>query len=349
MNPGSASYALHCLRVAAIAGSLAGPTAFAQPTVRVVQPEERPFAYTSAQVGSAEAFYEADLGAKVSGYVSELLVDVGSRVREGQVLARISVPEMVEVRNAAVSEVAARRSEYERTTMLAERNSITQRALAEAKNRLDTAIAQQAEVEAQMAYATIEAPFAGVVTTRAIDPGDMVFEASSPKGSAQPLLRVARLDVIRVKTYVPEREAVWTDVGDAATVVFDALPGRAFAGTIARVSGAIDPATRTMLAEIDLPNEDGRIRPGFYGQTRIVLESRERSLALPTSAVRYDDSGAYVLSVAAGDVVRRTAVEIGLDVGGWVEIVGDLSGGERVIDGPAVNVTDGTVVRVAAQ
>jgi RND family efflux transporter MFP subunit len=344
-----ARHALRCLRALAVVGSLAATAAWAQTTVRVVQPEHRPFAYASTQVGSAEAFYEADLGARVSGYVSELAVDVGSFVRAGQVLARISVPDMVEARNAAVAEVAARRSEYERTAMLAERNSITQRALAEAKNRLDTAIAHQAEVEAQMAYATIEAPFAGVVTARAIDPGDMVFQASSPKGSAEPLLRVARLDVIRVKTYVPEREAVWTDVGDTATVVFDALPGRAFVGTIARVSGAIDPATRTMLAEIDLPNEDGRIRPGFYGQTRIVLENRERALALPSSAVRYDDAGAYVLSVDSGDVVRRLTLEIGLEVGGWVEIVGGLSGDERVVNGPAANLSDGATVRVAAQ
>jgi RND family efflux transporter MFP subunit len=317
--------------------------------VRVVQPEQRPFAYTSTQVGSAEAFYEADLGARVSGYVSELLVDVGTPVRSGQVLARISVPELVQARNAAAAEVAARRSEYERTAMLAERNSITQRALTEAKSRLDTAIAREAEVEAQMSYATIEAPFAGVVTARAIDPGDMVFQASSPKGSAEPLLRVARLDLIRVKTYVPEREAVWTDVGDSVAVTFDALPGRTFTGTIARVTGAIDPATRTMLAEIDVPNEDGRIRPGFFGQTRIALENRERALALPSSALRYDDAGAHVLAVAAGDVVRRVPVEIGLEVAGWVEIAAGLGGDERVVNGAVANVTDGATVRVAAQ
>ena len=317
--------------------------------VRVVQPERRDLTHSASQPGSAEAFYEADLGAKVSGSVRELLVDVGTRVTAGQALARIDVPDMIQVRNAAMAEVAGLRSEYERTAMLAERNSVTQRALTEAKSRLDTAIAQQAEAEAQVSYATIEAPFDGVITARTIDPGDMVYQANSPKGSDQPLLRVAKLDVIRVRTYVPERDTVWVDVGDPATIVFDALPGRAFEGNVARFSGALDPGTRTMLVEIDLPNGDGRIRPGFYGQTRIMLERRERALALPTGAVRYGDGTAYAYVVADGDAVRRVPLEIGLQAGQWVEIASGLSGTERVVTGPIGSLRDGESVRVLAQ
>jgi RND family efflux transporter MFP subunit len=280
--------------------------------------------------------------------VSELAVDVGTRVRSGQVLARLAVPELVEERNAARAQVAALRSEYERTEMLAARNSVTQKALAEAKSRLDVAIAAEGEVAAQIEYATIQAPFDGVVTARAIDPGDMVYQASSPKGSGQPLLKVAKLDVIRVKTYVPERDAVWADVGDAATISFDALAGQAFTGTVARLSGAIDPATRTMLAEIDLPNADGRIRPGLYGQVRLTLERRETALALPAAAVQFGDGGAFVFVAAAGDVARRTPVQTGLNVGGWVEIVGGLRGDERVVTGPPAGLAAGAALRVAA-
>ena len=236
---------------------------------------------SSTQPGTAEAFYEADLGAKVSGFVSELHVDIGASVAAGQVLARIAVPELVQARNAARAKVAALQSEHDRTAMLVARSSMTQRALDEAKSRLDTAVAEQAEIEAQLQYAVIEAPFAGIVTSRTIDPGDMVYEASSPKGSGQPLLRVAKIDIIRVKTYVPETAAAQVDVGDPATVLFDALPGRTFSSQVARVSGALDPGTRTMLVEIDVPNDDGRIRPGYYGQTRIVLGPRADAAAPP--------------------------------------------------------------------
>lgn len=330
--------------------ALFGGAAAAQapPTVHAVSPELRALTRVSVQPGTAEAFYEADLGARVSGYVSDLVVDVGSRVAAGQVLARIAAPEIAAARNAARSEVAARQSEHERTAALAARNSVTQKALTEARHRLDTALAALAEADALLRYATIEAPFAGIVTARAIDPGDMVFEASSPKGGSEPLLKVAKLDVIRVKTYVPERDAVWTDVGDAATIMFDALPGRIFRGEIARLSGAIDPGTRTMLVEIDLQNDEARIRPGFYGQTRITLEHRERALAVPLAAVRFDDGKAYVLALAGDDTVRRADVITGVEAGGFLEIVSGLTERDRVVAAPPATLTDGAAVRLAA-
>lgn len=342
-------YARAPASIAAVLAALAGGAAAQQPvTVRVVTPEHRAFELSSTQPGTAEAFYEADLGAKVSGFVTELTVDVGSRVRAGQALARLAVPELEAARNAARAQVAALRSEHDRTEMLAARNSVTQKALTEAKSRLDAAIAAEAEAEAEIAYATIEAPFDGVVTARAIDPGDMVHQASSPKGSGEPLLKVAKLDVIRVKTYVPEREAVWTDVGDAAAISFDALAGQAFSGTVARLSGAIDPATRTMQVEIDLPNADGRIRPGLYGQVRLTLEQRDGALALPAAAVQFGDGGAFVFVAAPGDVARRTPVQTGLRVGNWVEIVGGLGADQRVVDGETAGLADGAPLRIAA-
>lgn len=334
------------LRVAALGASCSIFVALAQSIdVRVVQPERRDLARVSAQPATAEAMHEADLGSKVSGQVTELNVDIGSRVRAGQILARIAVPELIQARNAAEARVVAMRSAYDRTTELAERNSITQRAVTEAKGRLDTAIAEKAEAEAEMAYATIQAPFDGVVTARAIDPGDMVFQASSPKGSGQPLLRVAKLDVIRVKTYVPERDTTWVDVGDPAVVAFDALPGTTFTGKVARLSGVLDPSTRTMLVEVDLPNADGRIRPGFYGRTQITLERRERVLALPTAAIRDDGGNAYVYAVAPNDTAKKTPVTLGLQDGGWVEIEAGLAGGERVIAGAVAGLKEGAIVR----
>ncbi|HZF31606.1 MAG TPA: efflux RND transporter periplasmic adaptor subunit [Gammaproteobacteria bacterium] len=333
-------------RAAALGVLLSAAAAWGQSIdVPVVQPERRAMARVSSQPATAEALHEADLGSKVSGEVTELDVDIGSRVKAGQVLARMAVPELIQARNAAAAQVAALRSAYERTAALAERNSVTQKSLAEAKARLDGAIAAEAEAQAQMGYATIQAPFDGVVTLRAIDRGDMVYQAGSPKGSGQPLLRIAQVDVIRVKTYVPERDSIWVDAGDPATVAFEALPGTTFQGKVARLSGALDPATRTMLVEIDLPNADGRIRPGFYGRTEIALERREGALALPSDAVRTDGGNAYVYVVGADDTVRRTAVSIGLQDAGWVEIAGGLTGNERVVAGAAARLADGAAVR----
>jgi RND family efflux transporter MFP subunit len=313
-----------------------------------VQAERRDFVRETTQPASAEAFFEADLGAKTSGHISELNVDIGTRVKAGQTLARISVPELVQARNAAAADVTALRSARERTAALVEHKSVTERALVESENRLDAAIARQGEAEAQLEYTVIKAPFDGIVTLRTIDPGDMVYQASSPKGKAEPLLRVAKVDVIRVKTFVPERDSVWANPGDAATVTFDALPGRVFAGAIARVSGVLDPGTRTMQVEIDLQNADGAIRPGFYGQTHIVLETHAHALALPSAAVRIGDGGAHVFVAAPGDSVRRKNVTLGLVDAQWTEIASGLDEGDRVAVAPAgASLTDGAQVRIA--
>ena len=341
--------------VAALAGlarheSSAQAGAPVQPIpVRTIQPSRRDLARETVQPASAEAFFEADLGAKVSGYVSELRVDIGARVKAGQTLARIAVPELIQARNAATADVTAQRSAYDRTVELAAHNSITQRAVTEAKGRLDSALARQAQADAELEYTRIEAPFDGVVTLRTIDLGDIVYQASSPKGKGEPLLRVAKVDVIRVKTYVPELDSLWADIGDAATVTFEALPGRVFTSKVARVSGALDPATRTMLVEIDLPNADGLIRPGLYGRARIALERREHALVLPSSAVKLGDGGAQVF-VVAGDVVHRKSVALGLVDSQWTEITNGLDEGERVVaDATASNLADGTQVRVLTQ
>lgn len=327
---------------------LAVMSAHAQPVaVSVAAPERRDIALSSTQPGTAEAFFEADLGAKVSGYVSELLVDIGTRVRAGQVLARITVPELIQARNAAVAEVTSLESEHERIVVLVERNSVTRAALTESQGRLDMARARQAEVEAELDYATIEAPFDGVVTSRSIDPGDMVYQASSPKGGDQPLLRVARVDVIRVKTYLPERASAWVDVGDPATVVFDAIPGTTFAGSVTRAAETLDAGTRTMLVEIDLDNAEGRIRPGYFGQTRILLQSRDQVPAVPVGALRLDDGDASVFVVSDNGTVRRTTVGLGVSDASWTEITAGLTGTERIVVGPAVRqLSDGASVTV---
>jgi RND family efflux transporter MFP subunit len=326
------------------------PGAAAQPIeVRVAQPTRRDFARDTTQPATAEAFYEADLGAKVSGYVAKLNVDVGSLVKTGQTLAVLEVPELTQARNVAAAEVTAQRSAYDRTAELAQRNAITQAALTEARGKLDAAIAREAEAQAELEYTKILAPFDGTVTLRTIDPGDTVYQASSPKGKTEPLLRVAKVDMIRVKTYVPERDSIWVDVGDPATITFEALAGRVFKAPVARVAGALDPATRTMLVEIDLKNDGRVILPGSYGQARIALERHEHALALPTSAVQFGADGAQVF-VVADDNVHRKNVTVGLTDAQWTEITSGVAETDRVVaTATTAGVADGVRVRVLAQ
>lgn len=340
-------------------------------TVQTIQPERRDLVRETTQPATAQAFYEADIGANVTGYVESVPVDIGDRVTQGQALARIAVPEIEEQRNAlkaeereletgvqsAEAKLSAVESETRRILDLAEKGSVTNKAGDEARSRLiaaqaevaaatarlGTATARLKEVEALIAYGTLTAPFDGLVTYRALDPGDLVYSAA--QGGRSVLLRVAQVDKLRVVTHVPETDAVWLDVGDTVELEFDAFPGKVFEGGIARKSGALNDSTQRMQAEIDLDNLDGSLLPGLYGRVKISLEKRDNAFVLPAGAVRFGQGPAHVY-VVSGSTIRHQEVTVGLDHGEWVEVISGLGGGEQVVNGMVGRLADGATVTV---
>ena len=340
--------------------------------VQTVTPERRDLVRETTQPAIAQAFYSADLGVKVTGYVESVPVDIGDKVNKGQALAVIAAPEMIEQRNALKAEeqelytgvqaaeanLTAVESETSRIQDLVRKGSVTNKAGDEARNRLiasqaqvaaakarvGTAAARLAEIDALIAYATITAPFDGVVTFRAVDPGDLVQAAGGSKGG-ETLIRVAQVDKLRVVTHVPESDAVWLDVGDAVELEFDAFPGKVFNGSIARTSGSLNGSTQRMQAEVDLDNRKGQLLPGLYGRAKISLEKKPGALVLPAGAVRFGQGPSHVY-VVNGSTVKHQTVSIGLDHGEWVEIVSGLSGNEQVVNGMLGRLADGATVTI---
>lgn len=190
------------------------------------------------------------------------------------------------------------------------------------------------EMDALMGYATLKAPFKGVVIERHVDPGDLVRNiqtASNTEG--HPLFTIAQLDKVRVRVAVPENDAPWANVGDTVSLRMRAISGRTFEGTISRVAGALDESTRTMLIEVDLPNAERLLLPGMYGEATIVLEEKANALMLPAGAVRYDESGkSYVYVVNEENIVRIVEVTTGSDDGKQIEITGELDENAAVVD-----------------
>lgn len=342
-------------------------------SVQTVNPELRDLVRETTQPAIANAYYSADLGVKITGYVDSVTVDIGDRVTQGQTLAVIAAPEMEEQRNALKAEereletgvraveatLTAVESETRRIEDLVKKGSVTvkvgdearnrliaaQAEVAAAKARLGTATARLSEIEALIAYSTLRAPFDGVVTFRAVDPGDLVYSGGGAKGTSQPLLRVARVDKLRVVTHVPERDAVWLNVGDPVEIEFDAFPGKIFSGKISRTAGALNGATQRMRTEVDLDNANGRLLPGLYGRAKIDLENRPGALVLPAGAVRFGQGPAHVY-VVSGGAVKHQAVTVGLDHGEWIEILSGLSGNEQVVSGMIGRLADGASVTV---
>ena len=204
------------------------------------------------------------------------------------------------------------------------------------------------ELEELLKYCQLRAPFDGVVTERHVEPGDLVrnSQTSSSKDGTS-LLVITRIDKVRVRVAVPERDAPLADVGDKAQITLQAIPGRTLEGQVSRVAGVLDPQTRTMLVEIDLPNPDGKLRPGMFGQATIALEPPVERLTLPAAAVRHDEQGkSYVYVVNDASKIQVVDVQTGVDDGRQIEITAGLKGGERIVAAMIARLKPEQLVRV---
>jgi HlyD family secretion protein len=189
------------------------------------------------------------------------------------------------------------------------------------------------ELNELLKYAKLLAPFDGIVTQRQVDLGDLVGKSTAGSSDERAALFVVTdMSKVRVRVAVPERDAPLVDVEDAATITLQAMPGEVFQGTVSRMANVLDRNTRTMLVEIDLPNPNGRLLPGMFGQATIALNPAGDTLTLPAAAVRFDEKGnGYVYVVKPSSEVDVVDVETGIDDGQFIEIISGLAGTERVV------------------
>ncbi len=194
-------------------------------------------------------------------------------------------------------------------------------------------------VEAMLGYTKIEAPFDGIVTHRNVDTGQL----TRPGSDADPLFVVARFDIVTITVDVPEMFAVAVEPGDRATVALQAMKGRTVEGTVTRTSWSLDPRTRTLRVEIDIPNPGGTLRPGLYAYATVVAEEHKDVLTVPATALVQEKDKSYCVIVVAGKAVRRP-IAVGLSDGTRTEVVSGLDGGETVVKANAASLTDGQPV-----
>jgi RND family efflux transporter MFP subunit len=196
-------------------------------------------------------------------------------------------------------------------------------------------------------YATLKAPFPGVVTRRTLDPGDLV-QSKDGGDAGQALFVVSQIDTVRVRIPVPEADAALVNRGDKMTLTLPFFPAEApITGSVTRFAQSLDRSTRTMLVEADIENPDGKLLPGMFGQATIDLSTKVAAHTLPARAVRFDETGnAYVYVVGSDDTVTVTDVETGIDNGTVIEIRSGVEAGQRVIDAHRERFTSGQKVTV---
>lgn len=216
-------------------------------------------------------------------------------------------------------------------------------AAAAAKQQLAVAQADQEHFAALSNYSKIVAPYDGVVTWRFSDTGSLV-QAGTSNTSGLPVVTVAQIDLLRLRIPVPESMASKVRIGDSADVHVQAT-GEHFTGKVTRFTDALDPATRTMQVEIDVPNLNYHLQPGMYADVTLLANSHADALTVPVTSLLRSDNGASVLVVDASDRVQVRQVEIGVETSNRVEILGGLKEGERVIVGNLGSYQTGELVK----
>ncbi|MBS2019576.1 MAG: efflux RND transporter periplasmic adaptor subunit [Deltaproteobacteria bacterium] len=299
---------------------------------------------------------QADVGSKTLGYLDAVLVDRGDKVKRGQLLALVrpsDLPDQLVAARGTLSQAQASvglaRNNAQRANELAPKGIVSQQELQQSQAALASAEAQEAAAKAQVAaFATrlgetrIESPLDGVVTVRRLDPGVLVGPSTGASSSA--IVSVARVDVLRVFVTVSERDVHLVKTGLAAHVEVDALPGKRIEGSVVRLAPMLDPATRTLDAEVQIDNASGELRPGMFGRGSIVVATHSAAAVVPSNAVQISNGKRYAF-VLDGDKVRRREVTIGVDEGTWIEIEKGVLVGEEIVTVGIDAISDGTQVR----
>jgi RND family efflux transporter MFP subunit len=301
--------------------------------VQVTKPAKRDLVYTITLPANIAPLYQTTLYAKVSGYLKWIGPDKGDAVRKDDVVAIIDAPEVEEQYHQAVSDYRIKKITYERLTkvwkespdVIAKQDvDVAEAAYQGAKHLMEQRVALRD-------YTKVRAPYDGIITARFADPGSLIQVATSSATGAIPLFTIMDLHVVRVYSNVPQDESPWVSPGKTtATVTVKELPGRTFSGSVTRSTLALDPSTRSLLVEIDLPNPDQALRPGTFAEVTLGLREIPHALVLPPQAIISGPKGKSVFIVEQGKA-QSIPVQTGITDGGWMEITAGLNGEEDVV------------------
>ena len=343
------------------------------PVAPVVRVGRTPLSNRLEVAGEFLPFQEVEIHAKVAGYIRKIYVDIGDRVRAGQLLAELEVPEMtaqVEGAQAVVqrsqedissaksalartgADYAALHAEYDRLKQASEARPglIAQQELDDAEAKDLSAKAQVEAARSELAsrqqglgaaqadhrryasladYSHITAPFDGIVTWRYADTGTLLQAGTANSGS-MPAIKLAQVNILRLRLPVPESLAGYVHIGDAARIHVQAT-GEQLTGKVVRTTGELDLATRSLQVEIDLDNKNGKLTPGMYADVTLNIQRSGNGLTIPVEAVDRSQSAPFAFVVNQQGHIEKRTLHLGMETPRFIEVVGGLQEGERVV------------------
>jgi RND family efflux transporter MFP subunit len=326
--------------------------------VNVVTPTQTDNGGETLLPGTLRGFVESPIHARATGYLLHWYVDIGTRVKQGQLLADLDTPEIdqelaqaVAQRDQTSSSLGLAKSSLERWQQLRQRDAVSQQELDERQSTYNQDVANLAAADANVrrlrqleSFKRIVAPFAGVVTQRNVDVGDLIDAGS---GASRALFALAQSDPLRVYVQLPQAYAQNVSVGQHVVVTQAELPGQPFHGTLTHISGAIDVPTRSLQVEVTLPNPDGRLRPGAYVQVALPAAVHAR-LLVPGNALLFRAEGPRLAVVDANGEVHLRKIDIAQDLGQSLEIESGIEPTDKVIVNPSDSIADGDHVLIAS-
>src|SRR3984885_7292438 len=332
--------------------------ALAAPDVIANPPQQGKVGQQIILPANVYAYSDASLFARTDGYLSKWFFDIGAHVKEGQLLAIISSPEVDKQLLQARADLAT----ADANAGLAKTNStryqglLTQNAVS--KQDTDTFVTQEAStssavksaqanvqrLEQLQSFEKIYAPFSGVITARNVDVGQLINS-----GSGTQLFRISAINVLRVYVNVPQIYSQAAVPGTTATLTLTEFPGQIFTGKVVRTARAIDPSSRTLLVEVDVENRDGKLLPGAYAEVHMNVHDMVTPMIIPVSALIFRAEGLQVGTVVkgtSGDLAKLVHITIGQDDGSTVQVINGLTADSRVIVNPPDSLIDGEPVHL---
>ncbi len=328
-------------------------------TVNVVYPKADDPTDDIVLPGNTQAFTDAPIFARTNGYVKSWHADIGTRVKKGQLLAEIETPEVDQQLQQARADLETAQANLRQAEITADRwqalwktNSVSKQETDQnvsnfhaMKATVDSNIANVRRLEELQGFQKIYAPFDGVITARNTDIGALINSGAS--APTQELFHLAAINTLRVFVAVPQLYSQAVRPGATASLTLDEFPGKSFSGTIARNSNSIDPASRTLLVEVDVDNRNGTLLPGAYVRVHLKLPQSANSVTVPANTLLFRSEGLRVGVIRNGRA-ELVPVTIGRDYGSSVEVVSGLQPTDAVILNPSDSLISGTTVQVKA-
>jgi RND family efflux transporter MFP subunit len=326
----------------------------AAPTVLVIQPKRGAPSQEILLPGNIQAFVDAPIYARTNGYLKRWYFDIGSHVKQGQLLAEIESPEVDQQLSQAQADLGTAAANLHLSQITADRygdlikqDAVSQQEtdnavsdLASKNTAVKSAQANADRLRQLVSFEKVYAPFDGVVTARNTDIGQLIDSGASG-GQARSLFQVAAINKLRVFISVPQIYSQAATPGLAADLTFAEFPGRRFQGKLVRTSRSIDPTARTLNVEVDVDNSKGELFPGAYTEVHLKLKEGIPTLTIPVSALLFRQEGLRVAVAKTDNTAELLPVTLGRDFGDFAEITTGLTGQERIISNPPDSVVDG--------